>query len=203
MARLGCWAFCNLTWPRGLCCHPVSIGEGPQLLPGPLTPSMLHLLMHAPPSSPPPTHRGLGTCPLSLMTPHFCLVPCTLLPLSPPPRPLTPHPPTPNAPPSPKCRYLFTEFEDPEFGGRASAVHGAMLSALDGAGPPGKAVCNAIRKQTEVMSQLAYISKELKVCFVLGFCCLRPLRSLNPVPAGFGGERGRADPLACEVCSPW
>jgi hypothetical protein len=65
------------------------------------------------------------------------------------------HPPT--------HRYLFTEFEDPEFGGRASAVHGAMLGGLDGAGPAGKAVCNAIRKQTEVMSQLAYISKELKV----------------------------------------
>lgn len=64
---------------------------------------------------------------------------------------------------TPPHRYLFTEFEDPEFGGRASAVHGAMLSALDGAGPAGKAVCNAIRKQTEVMSQLAYISKELKV----------------------------------------
>lgn len=61
------------------------------------------------------------------------------------------------------CRYLFTEFEDPDFGGRASAVHGAMLSALDAEGPQGKAVCNAIRKQTEVMSQLAYISKELKV----------------------------------------
>jgi hypothetical protein len=60
-------------------------------------------------------------------------------------------------------RYLFTEFEDPEFGGRASAVHGAMLTALDAAGPAGKAVCNAVRKQTEVMSQLAYISKELKV----------------------------------------
>jgi hypothetical protein len=43
-------------------------------------------------------------------------------------------------------------------------VHGAMLSALDAAGPAGKAVCNAVRKQTEVMSQLAYISKELKVC---------------------------------------
>lgn len=72
--------------------------------------------------------------------------------------PASTHPPLPHP-----ARYLFTEFEDPEFGGRASAVHGAMLGALDGAGPPGKAVCNAIRKQTEVLSQLAYISKELKV----------------------------------------
>lgn len=51
-----------------------------------------------------------------------------------------------------------------------------MLSALDAAGPAGKAVCNAVRKQTEVMSQLAYISKELKVCVggCLTGCSLTP-----------------------------
>ncbi|KAF6260720.1 phosphatidylinositol 3-kinase [Scenedesmus sp. NREL 46B-D3] len=58
--------------------------------------------------------------------------------------------------------YLFTEWEDPEFGGRASAVHSGLVSALAGAGRVGEAVWLAIRRQTDMMSQLAYITKELK-----------------------------------------
>lgn len=61
------------------------------------------------------------------------------------------------------CRYLFTEWEDQEFGSRASSVHGALVNALSAAGRLGEAVWTAIRKQTEMMTQLAYISKELKV----------------------------------------
>lgn len=61
------------------------------------------------------------------------------------------------------CRYLFTEWEDQEFGSRASAVHGALVNALSAAGRLGEAVWTAIRKQTEMMTQLAYITKELKV----------------------------------------
>eukprot|EP00878_Enallax_costatus_P036478 GHUV01040968.1.p1 GENE.GHUV01040968.1~~GHUV01040968.1.p1 ORF type:complete len:502 (+),score=176.25 GHUV01040968.1:517-2022(+) len=59
--------------------------------------------------------------------------------------------------------YLFTEWEDQEFGSRASAVHGALVNALSAAGKLGEAVWTAIRKQTEMMTQLAYITKELKV----------------------------------------
>ncbi|KAF8067321.1 Phosphatidylinositol 3-kinase [Scenedesmus sp. PABB004] len=59
--------------------------------------------------------------------------------------------------------YLFTEWEDPQFGGRASAVHGALVAGLAAAGARGAAVWAAIRRQTEMMSQLAYISKELKM----------------------------------------
>jgi hypothetical protein len=61
------------------------------------------------------------------------------------------------------CRYLFTEWEDPEFGGRASAVHSGLVNALAAAGRIGEAVWLAIRRQTDMMSQLAYITKELKV----------------------------------------
>lgn len=60
-------------------------------------------------------------------------------------------------------RYLFTEWEDPEFGSRASAVHSALVNALAAAGRVGEAVWTAIRRQTDMMSQLAYIIKELKV----------------------------------------
>eukprot|EP00879_Flechtneria_rotunda_P010868 GHRR01011358.1.p1 GENE.GHRR01011358.1~~GHRR01011358.1.p1 ORF type:complete len:821 (+),score=283.38 GHRR01011358.1:733-3195(+) len=59
--------------------------------------------------------------------------------------------------------YLFTEWEDPEFGGRASAVHGALVTALSDAGRLGETVWAAIRRQTDMMSQLAYITKELKM----------------------------------------
>jgi hypothetical protein len=65
------------------------------------------------------------------------------------------------------CRYLFTEWEDPEFGGRASAVHSGLVNALAGAGRVGEAVWLAIRRQTDMMSQLAYITKELKVWAVI------------------------------------
>jgi hypothetical protein len=65
------------------------------------------------------------------------------------------------------CRYLFTEWEDAEFGGRASAVHSGLVNALAGAGRVGEAVWLAIRRQTDMMSQLAYITKELKVRPVL------------------------------------
>ena len=58
--------------------------------------------------------------------------------------------------------YLFTEWEDPLFGPRASAVHGAFVNALTSA-PRGEAVWQAIRRQTDMVSQLAYIMKELKV----------------------------------------
>jgi hypothetical protein len=75
-------------------------------------------------------------------------------------------------------RYLFTEWEDPEFGGRASAVHSGLVNALAGAGRVGEAVWLAIRRQTDMMSQLAYITKELKVCTVL-FCLLGTVTFLN------------------------
>lgn len=59
-------------------------------------------------------------------------------------------------------RYLFTEWEDPAFGPRASCVHAALVDALTSA-DAGEAVWEAIRRQTDMVSQLAYIVKELKV----------------------------------------
>jgi phosphatidylinositol 3-kinase len=58
--------------------------------------------------------------------------------------------------------YLFTECEDPAFGARASAVHGALVNALTAA-PKAEVVWQAIRRQTDMVSQLSYIVKELKV----------------------------------------
>lgn len=63
--------------------------------------------------------------------------------------------------------YLFTEWEDPTFGARASCVHAALVDALM-ASPHGEAVWEAIRRQTDMMSQLAYIVKDVKVRHVLG-----------------------------------
>jgi hypothetical protein len=65
-------------------------------------------------------------------------------------------------PPHTNPRYLFTEWEDPSFGGRASCVHAALVDALTGA-RRGEAVWEAIRRQTDMVSQLAYIVKDLKV----------------------------------------
>lgn len=59
-------------------------------------------------------------------------------------------------------RYLFTEWEDPAFGARASCVHAALVDSLTSA-DAGEAVWEAIRRQTDMVSQLAYIVKELKV----------------------------------------
>ena len=58
--------------------------------------------------------------------------------------------------------YLFTEWEDPMFGARASCVHAALVDALMGS-PRGEAVWEAIRRQTDMVSQLAYIIKDVKV----------------------------------------
>lgn len=58
--------------------------------------------------------------------------------------------------------YLFTEWEDPNFGTRASAVHTAFVNALHAA-PRGDRVWEAIRRQTDMVSQLAYVNRELKV----------------------------------------
>ncbi|KIY96448.1 phosphatidylinositol 3-kinase [Monoraphidium neglectum] len=58
--------------------------------------------------------------------------------------------------------YLFTEWEDPSFGARASCVHAALVDALTGA-PRGEAVWEAIRRQTDMVSQLAYIVKDIKM----------------------------------------
>ncbi|MEW5302904.1 MAG: hypothetical protein WDW36_005643 [Sanguina aurantia] len=55
--------------------------------------------------------------------------------------------------------YLFTEWEDPSFGPRASSVHASLVSALQAA--PNR-VWEAIRRQTDMVSQLNYIIKELK-----------------------------------------
>lgn len=65
--------------------------------------------------------------------------------------------------------YVFTEWEDPSFGPRASAVHAAFVNALTSA-LRGEAVWEAIRRQTDMVSQLAYIIKEVKVsvCCMLG-----------------------------------
>eukprot|EP00877_Chromochloris_zofingiensis_P002248 jgi/Chrzof1/12023/Cz06g18140.t1 len=57
--------------------------------------------------------------------------------------------------------YVFTEWEDPSFGPRASAVHAAFVNALTSA-LRGEAVWEAIRRQTDMVSQLAYIIKEVK-----------------------------------------
>lgn len=71
-------------------------------------------------------------------------------------------------------RYLFTEWEDPTFGARASCVHAALVDALTSA-DAGEAVWEAIRRQTDMVSQLAYIVKELKasgVCRPHSQACL-------------------------------
>ena len=64
-------------------------------------------------------------------------------------------------------RYLFTEWEDPTFGARASCVHAALVDSLTSATGGGGAVWEAIRRQTDMVSQLAYIVKELKVGAIL------------------------------------
>jgi hypothetical protein len=72
-----------------------------------------------------------------------------------------------SARPAARRRYLFTEWEDPSFGARASCVHAALVDALTGA-PRGEAVWEAIRRQTDMVSQLAYIVKDIKVCLCVG-----------------------------------
>lgn len=57
--------------------------------------------------------------------------------------------------------YLFTEWEDPTFGSRASTVHAAFVSELQ-TSPWGDQVWEAIRRQTDMWSQLSYMVKELK-----------------------------------------
>ena len=77
--------------------------------------------------------------------------------------------------------YLFTEWEDPMFGARASCVHAALVDALMGS-PRGEAVWEAIRRQTDMVSQLAYIIKDVKVRFARSVdrrpLCARPLPPL-------------------------
>ncbi|CAD7699398.1 unnamed protein product [Ostreobium quekettii] len=57
--------------------------------------------------------------------------------------------------------YLFTEWQDPSFGKRASTVHAMFVQKLQGL-PHGSLVWDNIRRQIEMMAQLAHISKELK-----------------------------------------
>lgn len=57
--------------------------------------------------------------------------------------------------------YLFTEWEDPTFGLRASAVHGMLVNELRVA-QHGEQVLDVIRRQTDMVSQLAYINKDVK-----------------------------------------
>lgn len=59
-------------------------------------------------------------------------------------------------------RYLFTEWEDPTFGHRASTIHAAFVTALH-TSPGGDRTWQAIRRQTDMVSQLAYVSKEIKM----------------------------------------
>eukprot|EP00798_Chlamydomonas_sp_ICE-L_P029142 gene29142-32360_t len=58
--------------------------------------------------------------------------------------------------------YLFTEWEDPVFGSRASAIHQMLVLTLQKS-PNGERVWEAIRRQTDMVSQLGYIARELKV----------------------------------------
>ena len=59
-------------------------------------------------------------------------------------------------------RYLFTEWEDPVFGTRASAIHQSLVATLQKSGKQGDRVWEAIRRQTDMVSQLNYVSREIK-----------------------------------------
>eukprot|EP00873_Tetraselmis_striata_P009874 jgi/Tetstr1/430138/TSEL_019971.t1 len=57
--------------------------------------------------------------------------------------------------------YLFTEWEDQNFGPRASKVHEAFVQALISE-PQGYTMWDGIRHQIEMIAQLAHIIRELK-----------------------------------------
>ncbi len=61
------------------------------------------------------------------------------------------------------------EFEDPTFGVRASNIHSLLMQALQkqraptaAAAPSGAKVFEAIRRQTDMLSQLQFAIRELK-----------------------------------------
>jgi phosphatidylinositol 3-kinase len=106
---------------------------------------------------------------------------------------------------------LFAEWEDPEFGPRASAVHGALVEALTtggggggggstsgwrgDAGRPilgGEAVWEAIRRQTDMIAQLGYVVTQLKKSGLRAAKATEKLRTLLSPADGPCGELASA-----------